>query len=162
MLALDGMLLSSAPAPASSESEEGLRFSPGNLVEISGPDARRQAARLLAAYPGCPAAWIETSLEPFPDEIRHYRLNWDKILFVDGQKDAPWALSAFIRSGEFPFVVYYAPYGRDGELRKLRRLAKATNTMVLLLRDDPLPAWQIHSQYRTHHGKLELVRGKKI
>lgn len=161
MLGSNAIVLSSSPDPAP-ETEESLRFSPGKLVEISGPDARRQAARLLAAYPGCPAAWIESSLDPFPDELRRFRLNWDKVLFVDGKKDAPWALSSFIRSGHFPFVIYYAKYGRDGELRRLRKLAKLNNTMVLLLGDDPFPAWQIHSQYRTHTGKLELVRGKKI
>jgi hypothetical protein len=159
MLALDALLPFS---PSAESPEDVLRFSPGHLVEISGPDARRQAARLLASYPACPAAWIETSLDPFPEELMRFRLNWDKVLFVDGKKDSSWALSSFVRSGLFPFVVYYASYGQDKELRRLRRVAQATRTMVLLLRDDPLPAWQIHSQYRTHHGKLELVRGKKI
>jgi hypothetical protein len=161
MLALNESVLSSA-SPMPPLEEEGLRLCPGVLVEVSGPDARAQAARLLSAYPGCPAAWIEQSLNPFPDELRRYPLNWDKVLFVDGGKDAGWALSSFLRSGLFPFVVYYAPYGQDRQLRRLRRLARISGSMVLLLREDPLPAWQIHSQYRTHLGRLELVRGKKL
>lgn len=161
MFALQEVLTSPEPVFQATE-EEGLRFSPGNLIEVSGPDARRQAARLLESYPLCAAAWIEQSLDPFPDEVRRYRLNWDKILFVDGKKDAAWALSAFVRSGEFPIVVYYAPYGQDKELRRLRRAARASGTMVLLLREEPFPAWQIHSQYRTHQGRLELVRGRGV
>ena len=159
MLALQGSLL---PSPVLVETaEEELRFTPGVLVEIAGPEAREQAARLLSAYPACPVAWIEQNLEPFPDEIRKFRLNWDKVLFIDGKKDAPWALSSFLREGLFPIIVYYAPYGRDRELRRLRKLAKASGSMVLLLREDNFPAWQIQAQYRTNHGKLELVRGRK-
>jgi hypothetical protein len=131
-------------------------------VELSGPDARNQAAALLAAYPACPAVWIERSLQPFPDDVRRHRLNWDKVLFVDGQKDSPWALSSFLRSGLFPFVVYYAPYGGDRELRRVRRLARQYGSMVLLLGEEPLPAWQFHAQYRTHSGQLELVRGRSL
>jgi hypothetical protein len=152
----------SAPEPIfQPQEEEGLRFCPGILVEIAGPDARAQAARLLESYPLCPAAWIEQSLEPFPDEVRRFRLNFDKVLFIDGKKDSSWALSACVRSGDFPVVVYYAPYGPDKELRRLKRMARASGTMVLLLREETRPAWQIHSQYSTHKGRLELVRGRR-
>lgn len=160
MFALQEVLTNPEPIFQPNE-EEGLRFAPGILIEISGPEARCQAARLLASYPLCPAAWIEQSLEPFPDEVRRHRLNFDKVLFIDGKKDSAWALSACVRSGEFPIVVYYAPYGQDKELRRLKRMARASGTMVLLLREEILPAWQIHSQYSTHRGRLELVRGRR-
>ncbi len=153
MLALHERLLSKIQA---------LPIAPGLLIEISGPEARTFAATLLASYPEHPAAWIEQSLDPFPDEVRRYPLRWDKVLFVNGKKDSRWALFSFLRSGCFPFIVYYGPYGEDRELRRLRKLAKRTHTMVLLLGEEPIPAWQIHCQYRTHQGQLELVRGKQI
>ncbi len=84
MLALNETLRTTVLEPVYESSEkETLRFSPGNLVEISGPDARKQAATLLEAYPACPAAWIEQNLEPFPDEVRRYRLNFNS--------DSRWA-----------------------------------------------------------------------
>ena len=164
MLTLTGTLApndNQESTEATRAEEPTLRLMPGLLVELSGPDARRKAAELLARYPFCPAAWVEKSLEPFPDEVRRERMHFDRVLFVNGGDDSAWALSTFINSGLFPFVVYYAPYGDERFLRKLRRQAKATGTMVILLREDPLPAWQIHYQYRTNQGALELVRGGK-
>lgn len=136
-----------------------VRFTPGLLVEFSGPGARDEAAKVLSRYPTAPAAWIEQNLHPFPDDLRRYPLNWDKLLFIDGGKDSAWSLSSLLRSGEFPLIVYYAPYGNERTLRRIRKLAKRSKSMVILLSEAPYPIWQIHCQYSTMNGKLELLRG---
>ena len=139
--------------------EPTLRLMPGLLTEISGPGARRKAAELLARYPFCPAAWVETSLEPFPDEVRRVPMHFGRTLFVSGGEDSQWALTTFVNSGVFPFVVYAASYGDEKHLRRLRTQAKKSGTMVILIREEPLPAWQIHYQYEVEEGRLQLLRG---
>jgi hypothetical protein len=148
-----------AAAPALNDAPM-LRLVPGAVIEISGADARRYTAELLERYQFCPAAWIEKKLEPFPDEVRRYNLYWDRVLFVDGAEDSAWALSMFINSGDFPFVVYYAPYGCEKELRRIRRQAKASGTMVILLREDAYPAFPLQVQYTTQAGALKIYRGR--
>lgn len=161
--------LQGTTAPAVAEHQENsspeppeVKLQPGVLVEFSGPGAREEAARLLARNPQVPAAWIEQQLDPFPDEVRRHRLNWDRVLFIEGKKDAAWSLSALLRSECFPILVYYAPYGTERTLRRIRKLAKASRTMVVLLSETPYPVWQIHYQYGTQNGRLELLRGRHL
>lgn len=149
-----------APEIDKSESQQSeLRLMPGLLMEISGPGARRHIAELVARYPFCPAAWVEEHLEPFPAEIRRVNMHYDRVLFVNGGEDSAWALSTFVNSGLFPFVIYAGPVGDEKKMRRLRRQAKLSGTMVILIQDEPLPAWQAHYQYLSNGKRLSLLRG---
>ncbi|RZA09827.1 MAG: hypothetical protein EOP11_00295 [Proteobacteria bacterium] len=141
--------------------EPELRLMPGLLLEISGPGARRHIAELIARYPFCPAAWVEEHLEPFPAEIRRVNMHYDRVLFVDGKEDSAWALTTFVNSGLFPFVVYAGPLGDEKKMARLRRQAKKSGTMVILVQEEPLPSWQAHYQYLSEGKHLELTRGGK-
>jgi hypothetical protein len=70
-----------------------------------------------------------------------------------------WSLTTFVNSGLFPFVVYAGPLGDEKKMRRLRRQAKLSGTMVILVRDEPLPAWQAHYQYLSNGKRLHLLRG---
>lgn len=133
----------------------------GSLIEISGPDARLQAARILSENRGLPAAWIEQNLEALPDDLFRVRMNFEKTLFVNGRRDSTWAVSAMVSSGEFPIVVYYAPYENEMFLRRLRRHARESGATVLLLREEPCFSWTIRVQLRAIHGRLEVLRWRK-
>ncbi len=130
----------------------------GSLIEISGPDARLQAARILAENRLLPAAWIEQNLEALPDDLFRMKMNFDKVLFVNGRRDSTWAVSSMVTSGEFPIVVYYAPYENEKFLRRLRRQAKVSGATVLLLREEPCFSWTIRVQLRALQGRLEVLR----
>lgn len=133
----------------------------GSLVEISGPEAHRQAARILAENRGLPAAWIEHNLEGMPDDVLRARLDFDKVLFINGRRDATWALSSMVTSKEFPIVVYCAPYENEKFLRRLRRQAKESGCTVLLLREEPCFSWTIRVQLRAVNGGLDVLRWRK-
>jgi len=130
----------------------------GSLIEISGPQARIQAARILAENRGLPAVWIEQNLEALPDDIFRTRMDFDKVLFVNGRRDSTWAVSSMISSCEFPIVVYFAPYENEKFLRRLRRQASESGSTVLLLRDEPCFSWAIRVQLRAVNGGLDILR----
>lgn len=130
----------------------------GSLIEISGPEARLQAARILSENPGLPAAWIEQNLEAMPDDIFRVRMNFDKVLFVNGRRDSAWAVSSMVTSRDFPIVVYYAPYENEKFLKRLRRHARESGTTILLLREEPCFSWTIRVQLRALSGRLEVLR----
>lgn len=130
----------------------------GSLIEISGPEARRQAARILAENRGLPAAWIEQNLEALPDDVFRARMDFDKVLFINGRRDSTWAVSSMVSSREFPIVVYYAPYENEKFLRRLRRQAAVSGCTVLLLREEPCFSWTIRVQLRAVNGALDVLR----
>lgn len=130
----------------------------GSLIEISGPQARQQVARILAENRQLPAAWIERNLESLPEEIFRTRMNFKKILFIDGDRDSAWAASSLINSQLFPIVVYCAPYENEKLLRRLRRQARESGSTVFLLRDEPCFSWTIRVHLRARNGKLEVLR----
>jgi hypothetical protein len=130
----------------------------GSLIEISGPDARLQAARILAENRELPAAWIEQNLEALPDELLRTRMDFKKTLFINGRRDSTWAVSSVLSSRCFPIVVYYAPYENEKFLRRLRRQARESGASVLLLRDEPCFSWTIRVHLRAQNGKLDVLR----
>lgn len=133
----------------------------GSLIEISGPDARLQAARILAENRHLPAAWIEHNLEALPECVLRTRMDFKKVLFINGRRDSAWAVSSVITSQQFPIVVYYAPYEDEKFLRRLRRQAKVSGASVLLLRPNPCFSWTIRVQLRAQNGKLDVLRWRK-
>ncbi len=130
----------------------------GSLIEISGPQARLQAARILAQNRQYSAAWIEKNIAALPDEIFRTRMDFKKTLFVNGKEDSTWTASALLNSGLFPIVVFYAPYENEKFLRRIRREARASNSTVFLLREDPCFSWAIRVQLRALNGALEVLR----
>lgn len=132
----------------------------GSLVEISGPEARIQAARIIAEN-GHAAAWIERDLESLPNEVLRTRMNFDRVLFLNGQRDSAWAVASMIRSRCFPIVVFAAPYENEKFLRRLRRLARNAGVTVFLLRDEPCFSWAIRVQLRARKDGLEVLRWRK-
>lgn len=146
------------PAPAMKQLPDNGLLPEGSLIEISGPEARLQAARILAANRGIAAAWIEHNLEALPDDVFRFRMNYDKVLFVNGRRDSTWAVSSMVSSGDFPVVVYCAPYENEKFLRRLRRQAKDSGTTVLLLREEPCFSWTIRVQLRALNGRLDVLR----
>lgn len=133
----------------------------GSLIEISGPEASRQAAQILAKNTALPTAWIEHRLEAMPEEVIRARLNFDKILFIDGQRDSAWAASAILDSKLFPILVYRAPYENEKFLRRLRRQARESGASVLLLRSEPCFSWTIRVHLRAENGTLKVLRWRK-
>jgi hypothetical protein len=133
----------------------------GSLIEISGPEARAQAARILAENRHVPAAWIEQQLHPLPREITEAKLNFDRVLFLNGGKDSAWAATALLSSGHFPLLVFYAPYENEAFLRRLRRLARQFDATVLLLREDPCFSWTIRVQLHAVNGRLKVLRWRQ-
>lgn len=133
----------------------------GSLIEISGPDARQQAARILAENRHLPAAWIEQNLEALPDDLMRTKMDFKKVLFINGRRDSTWAVSSVLTSACFPIVVYYAPYENEKFLRRLRRQARETGASVLLLRDEPCFSWTIRVHLRAANGKLDVLRWRK-
>jgi hypothetical protein len=133
----------------------------GSLIEISGPDARLQAARILAENSALPAAWIEQNLEALPEEVFRTKMDYDRVLFINGRRDSTWAVSSVITSRCFPIVVYYAPYENEKFLRRLRRQAKQSGASVLLLREEPCFSWTIRVHLRALNGKLDVLRWRK-
>lgn len=130
----------------------------GSLIEISGPDARLQAARILSENRGLPAAWIEQNLEALPEDLLRTRMDFKKVLFINGRRDSTWAVSSVITSRQFPIVVFYAPYENEKFLRRLRRQARESGVSVLLLREEPCFSWTIRVHLRALNGKLEVLR----
>jgi len=149
-----------ASGPLHALPEEGL-LPEGSLIEISGPDARLQAARILAENRQLPAAWIEQNLEALPDEVLRTRMDFKKILFINGRRDSSWAISSVLTSQLFPIVVFYAPYEDEKFLRRLRRQARESGASVLLLRPEPCFSWTIRVQLRAQNGKLDVLRWRK-
>ncbi len=145
---------SSAPRPLPND---GL-LPEGSLIEISGPDARLQAARILAENRHLPSAWIEQNLEALPDDVLRTRMNFEKVLFINGRRDSAWAVSSMLSSRQFPIVVFYAPYENEKFLRRLRRQARDSGATVLLLRENPCFSWTIRVQLRAIQGRLEVLR----
>jgi hypothetical protein len=133
----------------------------GSLIEISGPEARLQAARILAENRQLPAAWIEQNLAALPEEVLRTRMDFKKILFINGRRDSTWAASSILTSGQFPIVVYYAPYENEKLLRRLRRQARESGSSVFLLRDEPCFSWTIRVHLTARDGKLEVLRWRK-
>ena len=133
----------------------------GSLIEISGPDARLQAARILAENRHLPAAWIEQNLEALPEDLHRTRMDFKKVLFINGRRDSTWAVSSILNSRCFPIVVYCAPYENEKFLRRLRRQAKQTGASVLLLRDEPCFSWTIRVHLRAQNGRLDVLRWRK-
>jgi hypothetical protein len=134
---------------------------PGVLVEISGPEARRRAAQILIENQALPAAWIEQDLEALPGELFRSRLDFQKVLFINGRENSAWALSCLVKSGEFSVVVFYAPYENERFLRRLRREAKKARCTVLLLRAEPCFSWTIRAQLRAADGALDALRWRR-
>jgi hypothetical protein len=151
----------SSPSPVQNPLPNDGLLPEGSLIEISGAEARLQAARILAQNPGVPAAWIEQNLEALPDEIFRMRMNFDKVLFVNGRRDSTWAVSSMITSRQFPVVVFCAPYENEKLLRRLRRQAREAGVTVLLLRDEPCFSWTIRVQLRAMNGSLDVLRWRK-
>ena len=133
-------------------------FPTGALVEISGPGARKRAAKFLAQLGDLPAAWIEENLNPFPQELHRTGMNFDRVLFVHGEEDSSWAASAFLRSGEFPVIIYRAPYRDERELRRFLRLARESGTTFVVLSDSPSPSTLFHLQLRADEERTEVLR----
>ena len=133
----------------------------GSLIEISGPDARMQAARILAENRSLPAAWIEQNLEALPEEVLRTRMDFKKILFINGRRDSGWVISSVLTSQLFPIVVFYAPYENEKFLRRLRRQARESGAAVLLLRPGPCFSWTIRVHLRAEDGKLDVLRWRK-
>jgi hypothetical protein len=151
-----------SPEPAANKpAPEDCLLPVGSLVEISGPEAHIQAARILAKNPSLPAAWIEQNLELLPEEIFGIPMDFKKTLFVNGRRDSYWAASSLITSGLFPLLVFHAPYENERLLRRLRRQAIASRATVLLLRDAPCFSWTIRVQLRALQGGLEVLRWRK-
>jgi hypothetical protein len=151
-----------APEPNTTNQPEAQDELPqGSLIEISGPEARTQAARILSENRHVPAAWIEQELAPLPPEILSAKLNFDRVLFIDGGRDAAWAASSLLSSGHFPLLVFYAPYESESFLRRLRRLARAHHATVLLLREDPCFSWAIRVQLHAVNGRLKVLRWRQ-
>ncbi|HEY8278423.1 MAG TPA: hypothetical protein VIH99_02290 [Bdellovibrionota bacterium] len=145
-------------SPARSNLPDGGLLPEGSLIEISGPEARIQAARILAENRGLPAAWIEQNLEALPDEVFRSKMDFKKTLFINGRRDSTWAISSLLRSRLFPLIVYYAPYENEKFLRRLRRQARQSGATVLLLREEPCFSWTIRVQLRALQGKLDVLR----
>lgn len=134
----------------------------GSLVEISGTEAHKAAARFLAEHPLLPVAWIEADLKPFPEAVARTRLNYDKVLFIDGGKDSSWAASSILTSRCFSILVYHAPYAGERELRRFRKQAKASGTTMILLREMPSFSASISLQLRANASKVEIVRRRNV
>ncbi|MGZ3693379.1 MAG: hypothetical protein ACXWQO_04255 [Bdellovibrionota bacterium] len=130
----------------------------GGLVEISGPNARREVAALLAANPEQAVVWIERTLEPFPADLERMRLNFERVLFVHGDSDSSWAASAVLRTGLFPLVVFSAGYSNERELRRYLRQAKQTNATFLVISERPTPSTLFSVQLLAGKNGLELLR----
>jgi hypothetical protein len=150
----------SSPIPLHALPDNGM-LPEGSLIEISGPDARLQAARILAENRALPAAWIEQNLEALPEEVLRTRMDFKKTLFINGRRDSTWAVSSVLSSRLFPIVVYYAPYENEKLLRRLRRQARESGASVLLLRDEPCFSWTIRVHLRALNGRLEVLRWRK-
>ncbi len=149
----------SAPAPLQNNPLPNNGYLPeGSLIEISGPEARKQAARILSENPDFPAAWIEQNLEALTDDVLRTPMNFDKVLFLNGRRDSMWAVSSIVNSRQFPIVVYYAPYENEKFLRRLRRQARESGVSILLLREEPCFSWTIRVQLRAIHGRLDVLR----
>lgn len=153
-------LYASESNPPSTLPNEGL-LPEGSLVEISGPEARLQAARILAKNRHLPSAWVEQNLEALPDDIFRVKMDFKKVLFINGRRDSAWAISSLINSQEFPVVVFSAPYENEKFLRRLRHQARKSGTTVLLLREEPCFSWTIRVQLRALNKKLEVLRWRK-
>ncbi len=148
-----------APKPSFPQGEILLPL--GSLIEISGPDARWRAARLLAQYRQLPAAWIEQEKAPLPSSILHSGLNLKKVLFVSGEEDSAWAASILLRTKLFPIVVFHAAYGDEKELRRFRRQAKDAEALMILIRETtPSPGWPIQMRLRAEGGTMKNL-GRK-
>lgn len=130
----------------------------GSLIEISGPEARLQAARILSQNRQLPSAWIEQNLEALPEEVFRAKMDFKKILFINGRRDSAWAISSILSSRLFPIVVFYAPYENEKFLRRLRRQARESGATVLLLREEPCFSWTIRVQLRAIAGRLDVLR----
>lgn len=138
-------------------------LSRGALAEITGPGKTEAAAALLAENPGLRAAWVESRFSLLPSALPQRRVNLEKIFFVEAGAEAPWAVSAVLRSRLFPIVVYHAPYGEERELRRFQLLAeKAACTMLLLGEAPSLDAWPIRVSLaaRGRGARLQQVKGK--
>ena len=133
----------------------------GTLIEISGPEAHHQAARILARNRNLCAAWIEQNLEALPETTFHSQINLKKVLFINGQRDSSWAASQIINSGLFPILIFSAPYENEKLLRRLRRQARKSGTTVLLLRDKPCFSWTIRVHLHAQEAKLNVLRWRK-
>lgn len=133
----------------------------GALVEVSGPHARQAVAALLARYPNSPIAWVELNLQPVPYTLQGSGLNFLKTLFIDGRKDASWAASAMVSSGEFPFVVYGTTLTTDRELRRLLKQARITQTTCILVSSRPSSSTLFQLQLRTDEQGLSVWRRRK-
>ena len=131
---------------------------PIGVVEISGPERFEGAARFLEENPWFHAAWVEKDLSTLPDSVTARDLDLRKILFIDGGKDASWAVSSMLKSGEFPIVVYHAPYGEVKELRRFRRQALQAKATLILIREEPCVAWPISLHIRATRGKLDVLK----
>lgn len=161
--ALEQTQQSPAPAPRSLPFSKLLDGIPrGCLVEISGQDASVQAARFLAENRQLPVAWIEEDMKKLPEgAVRAQNPNLKKILFLDGGKDSSWAANAMLKSGEFPIVVYRAPYGDIKELRRFRFFARKHNATMILLREEPCFSWPIGLQLRSSAEGIEVLRRRR-
>lgn len=130
----------------------------GALVEITGRGRTETVARLLAEHRDLSAAWIEESLSLFPPALAQRNVALDSIFFIEGGTQTAWAAGAALRSQLFPVVIYDAPYGEERELRRFQLLAEKSHSTMLLLGEDPVPAWPISLALKVEAGRVRVER----
>lgn len=133
----------------------------GALTEISGPNARKHVAALIAQNPQVPVVWIERSLEPFPEEVQRIRMNFDRVLFVHGEQDSSWAASTMMNTGLFPLMVFGAGYRSERELRRYLKQAKSTNAAFLVVSERPTSSTLFAVQLHAGKNGIELLRRRQ-
>lgn len=131
----------------------------GALVELSGRGKCECVAAFLAENPQY-TIWIEEKRLIFPTALIQRKVNLKHIHFVEGGKEAPWALAAALRSKAFPILIYDGILGDEKDHRRWQLLAEKSNATVLLLREKHREFWPIFLSLKVNGRKIEVLRKK--
>ena len=136
----------------------------GAITEVSGSmggGKTELVLRFLAENDDLRVAWIEDRFTVYPAAFPEAGVDLERVLFVEGERDALWSALQTLRSQVFDVVVL-APAAALGEmnLRRLQLAAERSGASVIVIADEPTRkgAWPIDLQL---HVCREEAKGRR-
>jgi hypothetical protein len=136
----------------------------GSVVEFAGTGKTELILHFLKEHPTLSVAWVESRFSLNPYALLQKQVNFESLIFIEGGRDAHWALHQLLQSQAFDLVISGDLNLEENEMRRFKLLSEKAKTTLFLLADKMHTSWVQTVQVQTRRnawGQLQAQVVKK-
>jgi hypothetical protein len=133
----------------------------GALVEIVGPARTQVMVSILAEQQKATnalALWSESDFSVYPIGLLQKGVNLSRLLFVECDKAATWALGQALQSQIFPIIVAANFNFHEKDLRRFQLMSERSRATTFLLSEKRQPSWVPQLVLEAEGDEVTVIR----